>query len=199
MKANQQTLKVAENSQVFLEKITQMREAIRPLALRDINAIKKLTGMKDLSYEDITFMKRAVREIVLSRDPNNIQVLKCFSLENTLQGLCLLLKKHLHAAIKETDDTIGITTLVLDQTSGEVVDEIEDIFDFGSIEKENMVTLFKLDLKDRGTIVLDLFTRDGQAGMDTSQASTLTERGSSKLTGQTGVAYVHMRLPREQY
>ena len=71
------------------------------------------------------------------------------------------------------------------------------MFDFGNIENENMVTLFKLDLKERGTIVLDLFTRDGQAAMDTSQASTLTERGSSKLTGQTGVAYVHMRLPRE--
>ena len=48
------------------------------------------------------------------------------------------------------------------------MEEIDDIFDFGSIEKENMVTLFKLDLKERGTIVLDLFTRHGQAGMDTS-------------------------------
>ena len=101
---------------MFLDKIAKMKEVIRPLALRDINAIKKMTGMKDLSYEDITFMKRAVREIVLSRDPNNIQVLKCFSLENTLQGLILLLKKHLSAAIKgqEQEDTIEITTLVLD-------------------------------------------------------------------------------------
>ena len=139
-----------------------MREVIRPLALRDINAIKKLTGMKDISYEDIMFMKRAVRELVLSRDPNNIQIIKCFSLENTLQGLCLLLKKHMSASLSAANgDPFTIMTLVLDQSTGKVVEEIEDLFDFGSIEKENMVTLFKLDLKDRGMIVLDLFTRHG--------------------------------------
>ena len=90
-----------------------MREVIRPLALRDIETIKKLTGLKDVNYEDIVFLKRAIRESILSRDQNNIQILKCFSLENTLQGLCILLKKMLEGYTKN-DQAFTIATLVLD-------------------------------------------------------------------------------------
>ena len=78
-----------------------------------------------MNYEDIVFLKRAVREVLLARDPNNIQILKCFSLENTLQGLCLLLKKVLQvdkAKINKSDRGFTITTKVLDQKSGEFID-----------------------------------------------------------------------------
>ena len=141
-----------------------MRDVIRPLAVRDINAIKKLTGLKDVNYEDIVFLKRAVRELVLSRDANNIQVLKCFSLENTLQGLCILLKNQLEGISPGKDNqNFTITTIVLDQKTGELVDETENAFDFSSVEKENMSVLFTLDIENRGTIVLDLFQRHGQS------------------------------------
>ena len=113
MKAKHQTLKVADNPMEFLDKIDKIREVIRPLALRDIETIKKLTGLKDVNYEDIVFLKRAIRESILSRDQNNIQILKCFSLENTLQGLCLLLKKMLETHTKD-DQAFTVATLVLD-------------------------------------------------------------------------------------
>ena len=85
--------RVAEDSANFLAKIESIRKVVRPLALRDLETLKKLTGMRDIGYEDIVFLKRAIREVILSRDPNNIQMLKCFTLENSLQGLCLLVKK----------------------------------------------------------------------------------------------------------
>jgi len=93
MQLRQQTLKVASSSGDFLDKLEQMRDLVRPFTLRDIEVIKKLTGVKDVSYEDIVFLKRAIRQVLLSQDPNNIQMLKCFTLPNVLQGLCLLMKK----------------------------------------------------------------------------------------------------------
>ena len=78
------TLRVADDSTHFLEKIKRIREGVRPLALRDLALLKRLTGLNELGYEDIVFLKRAVREVLLSRDPNNIQMLKCFTLENSL-------------------------------------------------------------------------------------------------------------------
>lgn len=94
------TIDVASDSADFLQKIEKIREVVRPLALRDIRTLKRLTGLNNIGYEDIVFLKRAVREVLLSRDPNNIQMLKCFTLENSLQGLCLLLKKVLATKIK---------------------------------------------------------------------------------------------------
>lgn len=87
------TFRVADDSAQFLNKIDKIRDVVRPLALRDLGLLKQLTGLNQLGYEDIVFLKRAIREVLLSRDPNNIQMLKCFTLENSLQGLCLLLKK----------------------------------------------------------------------------------------------------------
>ena len=46
-----------------------------------------------------------------------------------------------------------------------------------------MVTIFELEMEDGGKIVLDLFMRDGSGSFKSTQISTLTERGSSKLTG----------------
>ena len=162
MKAKHQTLKVANNPKELLDKIEKMRDVIRPLALRDIETIKKLTGLKDINYEDIVFLKRAIRESVLSRDPNNIQILKCFSLENTLQGLCKLLKNMLEGSkIGKGEQDFTIATLVLDQRTGEIVAELEDVFDFTCVDKKFMTVLFKLEICERGTIILDLFQRDG--------------------------------------
>ena len=46
-----------------------------------------------------------------------------------------------------------------------------------------MVTLFELEMEDGGLIILDLFQRDGSITSKSTQVSTLTERGSSKLSG----------------
>ena len=62
-----------------------------------------------------------------------------------------------------------------------------------------MVTLFELEMEEGGLIILDLFQRDGSITSKSTQVSTLTERGSSKMSGQTGVAYVTMNLPREAF
>ena len=72
MKAKNQTLQVANDPGEFLRRIDKIRDIVRPKTLRDIETIKKLTGLKDVNYEDIVFLKRAVREVLLSRDPNNI-------------------------------------------------------------------------------------------------------------------------------
>ena len=72
MRMKSMTFKVAEDSTKFLEKIDQMREVIQPLALRDIKVIKELTGLNSFSSEDIVWLKRTIREGILSRDPNNI-------------------------------------------------------------------------------------------------------------------------------
>lgn len=72
MRSKQMTIKVAADSSKFLSKLDKIKKTVRPLALRDINTLKKLTGLNDIGYEDIVFLKRAVREVILSRDPNNI-------------------------------------------------------------------------------------------------------------------------------
>lgn len=66
------TFKVAEDSTEFLSKIAKIREIVRPFALRDIKTIKELTGLNSFGYEDIVWLKKFIREGVLSRDPNNI-------------------------------------------------------------------------------------------------------------------------------
>ena len=57
-----------------------MLEVIHPHSLRDIETIKKITGEGDVRYYDIGYLKEKVKSILLSRDPNNIQMLTCFSL-----------------------------------------------------------------------------------------------------------------------
>jgi hypothetical protein len=67
-----------------------MLEVIRPHCLKDIETIKKLTGEGDIRYYDIAYMKEKVKSILLSRDPNNIQMLTCFTLSNTIKGLLIM-------------------------------------------------------------------------------------------------------------
>ena len=72
MKMKSMTFDVAQDSTEFLQKIESIREVIRPLAMRDLDTLKRLTGLRDVGYEDIVFLKRAIREVILSKDPNNI-------------------------------------------------------------------------------------------------------------------------------
>ena len=82
-------------------------------------------------------------------------MLKCFTLENSLQGLCQLVKK-----VLPDNDSFIVTTTVIDQRTGELIDESQGLFDFSKLTLPNTVVLFQLHLKDRGSIVLDLFERD---------------------------------------
>ena len=124
-------------------------------------------------------------------------MLKCFTLENSLQGLCHLLKK-----VIPEDDAFIVTTTVIDQLTGELVGEMDGVFDFSLLNNPNTAVLFQLQIKGRGTIVLDLFERD-QGSQRSATAgqniATLTEQGSSRLANQSGVAYINMNLPREDF
>jgi hypothetical protein len=122
-----------------------MREVIRPLALRDLKVIRKLTGMDDLRYEDIVFAKRLVRDTLMSRDPQNIQMLKCFTLENVLQGLCMLVKRVMPTDLTKLDKSeFTVETIVLDQKTGEQLHKSDGVFDFDKISVPDAVVLFQL-------------------------------------------------------
>lgn len=160
IQAKQQTLKAADDPQLFLEKIQRVRDKIRTLTLRDIQTIKKITGVKQINYEDIVFLKRVVREVLLAKDQQNIQMLLCFSLHNTLQGLLLLLKQ-------VTDSPFVVSTLVLNQSTGEILDEQVSAFDFNHLAAKSeqdmhKTVLFTISIKDAGTIILDLFQKSQQ-------------------------------------
>jgi len=66
-------------------------------------------------------------------------MLKCFTLENSLQGLCHLLKK-----VIPEDDAFIVTTTVIDQLTGELVDEMDGVFDFSLLNNPNTAVLFQL-------------------------------------------------------
>lgn len=154
MQQSQQTLNVAKNAQQFLTKLNKMRQTIRPHVLREIETIKKVTGVPRVRFEDLVFLKRAVREVLLAKDPNNIQVLKCFNLRNTLHGLTLLLKQ-------VSSEPFKVTTVVLETETGEILSSKEGQFNLGELTKEetNSTVLITFEVEGRGKIILDLFTR----------------------------------------
>jgi hypothetical protein len=45
-----------------------MRTVIRQYSRKEIEILKDITGLKNIRYEDIVFLKRAVREVLLSQD-----------------------------------------------------------------------------------------------------------------------------------
>jgi hypothetical protein len=57
-----------------------MLDVLRPHSLNDIEVIKNITGESDVRYYDIAYLKEKLKSILLSRDPNNIQMLTCFTL-----------------------------------------------------------------------------------------------------------------------
>ena len=54
--------------------------------------MSEIIGVKQIEYQDIVFLKENLKAIMLARDKKNIQLLTCFSLENVINGLLLLLK-----------------------------------------------------------------------------------------------------------
>lgn len=84
-------------------------------------------------------------------------MLKCFTLHNALRGLCLLIKK-----ISKND--FNTSTIVLDQLTGEVIEEKKDIFDFSHLaggQSTAKTVLFKIEIEGAGSIIMDLFQREG--------------------------------------
>ena len=53
-----------------------------------------------------------------------------------------------------------MTTTVLDQQTGELINEFDGAFDFSLLNDTNTVVLFQIQIRDRGTIILDRFDRD---------------------------------------
>ena len=43
-----------------------------------------------MRYYDIAYLKERVKGILLSRDPKNIQMLTCFTLQNVIKGLMIM-------------------------------------------------------------------------------------------------------------
>lgn len=78
MQLRQQTLKVANSSAELKHKLVQIQEVIKPLVLADLHTIRRVTGLPAFGYQDIVFVKRAVKEVVMGTDAENIQLLKCF-------------------------------------------------------------------------------------------------------------------------
>lgn len=64
------------------------------------------------------------------------------------------------------------------------------------VSGDNKVVLLAVEIENAGQIILDLFQREKRQSR-VQNVSTLTERGSSFLRGQSGVAYVTAHLPRE--
>ena len=99
-------------------------------------------------------------------------MLKCFTLENSLQGLCLLLKKVLPPLTKQQNpnndkETFSVHTVVLDQKTGETVEEYENVFDFSHLSNADQIVLFQLNIEGGGQIIMDLFSRS----MDPNRSS----------------------------
>jgi Zn-dependent oligopeptidase len=71
------------------------------------------------------------------------------------------------------------------------------VFDLSElVSGDNKVVLLAVEIENAGQIILDLFQREKRQSR-VQNVSTLTERGSSFLRGQSGVAYVTAHLPRE--
>ncbi len=64
----------------WTSKIKTMLQTIRPQAQKDLEKIMKLTGDRDIRYYDAAYLKDKVKGMLLARDPNNIQMLTCFTL-----------------------------------------------------------------------------------------------------------------------
>jgi len=115
-------------------------------------------------------------------------MLTCFSLENVLHGLYLLMKEKFGCECK-------IKTVILDAKTGEVLDERFDssftkfcLDHINNPEYKDQVVYFVIDIENNGTIIMDLFGRPSK--FNKYQVSTLTEVGSTRLDGQKPVAYI---------
>ena len=71
-----------------------------------------------------------------------------------------MLKNVLAPAGTNPENEFIVTTTVLDKETGELLNEMDGVFDFSMLNTPNTIVLFQLQLRDRGTIILDLFDRD---------------------------------------
>ena len=110
----QQTIKLQG---CLSEHIDKILEVLRPHTLRDIETIKKLTGEPDVRYFDLAYLKERVKGILLSRDPNNIQMLTCFTLQNVIKGLMIM-------AAEVFGQEIDLKTIIITITDNDIkIDE----------------------------------------------------------------------------
>ncbi len=98
----------------WTSKIKSMLQTIRPQAQKDLETITKLTGDRDIRYYDAAYLKDKVKGMLLARDPNNIQMLTCFTLQNVFKGLMIL-------AADVFGQSIDLRTLILTFEGGENV------------------------------------------------------------------------------
>ena len=92
---------------------------------------------------------------MLARDPNNIQILKAFSLSNSLDGVCLLIKNIF-------DKDYYVTTIEMDRKTGEIINATNNSFEFDGLSNPDTIVLFQIDIEGQGSIILDLFQRSGK-------------------------------------
>ena len=89
---------------------------------------------------------------MLSRDKKNIQLLTCFSIENVINGLLLLLQNVF-------SHNYELSTILLHQETAEVIDKQEGFCKelvFDKQYSDNPV-LFEIKIQGRGTILMDMF------------------------------------------
>jgi Zn-dependent oligopeptidase len=156
-----------------------------------VENLLRLTGEKRMNYWDVVYLKEKLRGVLLARDPNNIQMLKCFSLENIINGLVHLVKDCFNRDCE-------VSTIILDKDSLKLEEEVlgkpasEDSPAQVNLtflnDTNDKIILFKIKIKGRGTILMDMFNRSSK--FNQHQVSTLTEVGASQLENQEPVAYV---------
>ena len=127
--------------------------------MRDLKTIQEITGERDIRYYDAAYLKQRLKSTLLAQDRRNIQMLTCFSLENILRGLMLLLRDFFGM-------DYSVSTIVLDETTGEIKRKIDgagrgefavDIINHP--EYKDSPILFQINIKGRGMILMDMFQR----------------------------------------
>jgi hypothetical protein len=54
--------------------------------------IQQITGLEEMRYFDMSFVREKLNAILLAKEENNIHILTCFSLQNVLNGLLIVLQ-----------------------------------------------------------------------------------------------------------
>ncbi|CDW86736.1 oligopeptidase a [Stylonychia lemnae] len=190
---NQQRLQSIKLARPLSQAIRQIQQIIRPQALKDLETIQRITGEPDIRYFDIAFLKEKIKAFMLSKDPENIQMLTCFNLQNTIKGLMLFTAQIFQ------QQNLQLNTLIYNADSGKT-EKLRGFQLFQKILNElkpNEIPLLEVILEDGGTILLDIFFRPHK--LHKNQTQTLNEQGSTYLEqDQRPVAYlVDNLLPRD--
>lgn len=151
-----------------------MQKIVSKHAQQEIEIIQKLTGAKRLRYFDQAYMTEVVKQVLLGRNPNNIQMLTCFSLKNCLNGVLLLMKDYFGEKPRIHTITLNTDTNSLVSKHQTTVDEF--IQGVSSIQP-NQAMILELSFESGSVIYLDLFGR--QSKPNSLAVQTLTEVGHS--------------------